>query len=181
MHSIEVANHNMIDSETVCQANDHSSACWKPSQLSLERKGLTPQISHDVISADEANWLVSERKAAEIRVCLLGEISCIAECCSPAKKRWNSTTVHWGEIRLWMLLQHLRPLFITWWGPNTLPHRIWTEKEHTIGITKQTYMIQSAESQSFPCRLSYAPGNVGLCTFLVESVEGQQSPPSYWQ
>lgn len=24
-------------------------------------------------------------------------------------------------------------------------------------------------------------GNVCLCTFLVESVDGQQSPPSYWQ
>lgn len=63
----------MTDSETVCRANDHSSACWKPSQLSLERKGRPSQISHDVTSADEANWLVSERKAAEIRVCLLGE------------------------------------------------------------------------------------------------------------
>lgn len=24
-------------------------------------------------------------------------------------------------------------------------------------------------------------GNMCLCTFLVESVDGQQSPPSYWQ
>lgn len=172
----------MTDSETVCRANDHSSACWKPSQLSLARKGRPAQISHDVISADEANWLVSERKAAEIRVCLLGENLLYRRVLQSSQKEMEFYNCTLGGKSGFECCFSIEGLSSSHDGGQTLCHTVFELRGNTlIGITKQTYMIQSAESQSFLCRLSYAPGNVGLCTFLVESVEGQQSPPSYWQ